>query len=64
MVDTLGLMLAVFVHPANVHDRDGGRAMFQRLLGRFARVCLIWADGGYAGQLMDKTVGAMDFADS
>jgi len=45
----------VLVHPANVQDRDGAKAVFQRLLGRFPRLCLIWADGGYAGQLVEWT---------
>ena len=53
MVDTLGLLLAVVVHPADIQDRDGARLLLPRLLGRFSRLKLIWADGGYRGKLAD-----------
>ena len=52
MVDTLGLLLAVVVHAADVQDRDGAKLVLARLLGCFPRLTLIWADGGYAGQLL------------
>ena len=41
------------VHAASVQDRDGAGLVLARLLGRFPRLELIWADGGYAGQLVD-----------
>lgn len=52
VVDTMGLLLAVTVHAANVQDRDGAKLVLQKLAGRFPRLQLIWADGGYAGQLI------------
>mgnify|MGYP006272083023 CR=1 FL=1 len=52
VVDTLGLILVVVVHAADVQDRDGGRLAIQRLGRRFGRLKLIWADGGYAGQFV------------
>ena len=52
VVDTLGLLLTVMVHAADVQDRDGARLVFERLNGRFPRLKLIWADAGYAGQLV------------
>ena len=33
VVDTLGLPLAVAVHPADIQDRDGARLVLTRLLG-------------------------------
>ena len=54
VVDTLGLILAVVVHAANVQDRDGAKLVLARLAGRFPHLALIWADGGYAGQLVDR----------
>jgi putative transposase len=51
-VDTLGLLLAVVVHPANVQDREGAKLVLTALRGRFPRLCVIWADGGYAGSLL------------
>ena len=57
MVDTLGLILAVVVHPADVQDRDGARLVLERMKGKFSRLRLIWADGGYAGQLVEWVRG-------
>ena len=53
VVDTLGLILAVVVHPADVQDRDGAKMVLRRLKGQYERLQLIWADGGYAGVLID-----------
>lgn len=52
VVDTLGLLLAVVVHPADIQDRDGDRLVLARLLGRFPRLQVIWADGAYGGKLV------------
>jgi putative transposase len=54
LVDTLGLLLAVVVHPANIQDRDGAKLVFAKakLLGAWPRLTRIWADGGYAGKLI------------
>lgn len=48
----MGLLLAVLVHAGNIQDRDGARLVLKRLSGRFDRLKLIWADGGYAGKLI------------
>lgn len=53
MVDTLGLLLAIVVHAADLQDRDGAKSVLRKLQGRFPRLRLIWADGGYAGHLVD-----------
>lgn len=53
VVDTIGLLLAVVVHAADIQDRDGAKLVLGKLLGRFPRLRLIWADGAYAGQLVD-----------
>jgi putative transposase len=53
VVDTLGLVLAVVVHAACIQDRDGAKLGLALLTDRFPRLRLIWADGGYAGQLVD-----------
>ncbi len=60
VVDTLGLVLLVVVTAANVQDRDGARlvlqALFERIkhskYSRWCRLKLIWADGGYRGELI------------
>jgi putative transposase len=52
LVDTLGLIIAVVVHSAAIQDRDGARLLF-KACDELTRMELIWADGGYAGQLID-----------
>ena len=46
------MVLAVVVHAANIQDRDGAKRGLALLKDRFGRLKLIWADGGYAGQLI------------
>jgi len=40
-------------HAGDIQDRDGARLVLDRISQRFGRLRLIWADGGYAGQLVD-----------
>jgi len=53
LVDTLGLLLIVVVHAANVQDRDGAQLVFRKLTGWFPRLRKVWADGAYRGTLLD-----------
>ncbi len=53
LVDTIGLLLTVVVHAANIQDRDGAKLVLERTRGKFLRLTLIWADGGYAGKLIE-----------
>jgi putative transposase len=57
LVDTMGLILLVLVHPADIQDRDGARLLLATLVtGRFSRLQLIWADAGYAGRLIGEWI--------
>ena len=53
VVDTLGLLLLVVVTAASVQDRDGARTLLDRLKMAMPSLSLLWADGGYAGKLVD-----------
>ena len=55
LVDVMGLVLAVVVHSAGIQDRDGAKLVFERIRNRYAKLKLIWADGGYAGKLVAWT---------
>lgn len=55
LVDVMGLVLAVVVHSAGIQDRDGAKLVLERARNRYARLKLIWADGGYAGKLVAWT---------
>ena len=49
LVDTLGLILAVFVTPANCTERDGAKQVLKQAGGWLPRLRKLWADGGYSG---------------
>jgi len=53
LVDTLGMLIDVLVHPASIQDRDGAKTLLAQAIDRFPRLELIWADGAYAGTLVD-----------
>jgi putative transposase len=58
LVDTLGLLLCVVVHAANIQDREGAKLVLNKARGLFPSLRLIWADGGYAGKLIEWTLRA------
>jgi len=46
-------VLGVVVHAGDIQDRDGARLVLAVLANAFMRVRLLWADGAYAGVLVD-----------
>jgi putative transposase len=48
VVDTMGLLIAVLVHPANIQDYDGAKDVLKAAKKRFPRLKQIWADSIYA----------------
>lgn len=61
LTDTLGLLLKVLVHPANVQDRAAAKQLLSsELADLLPRLELLWADGGYTGDLsvwLEQTLG-------
>jgi putative transposase len=54
-VDTLGLVLRVLVHPADVPDQQGGQwllAAHEELTSAFPRLQRVWADTAYHDQFV------------
>jgi putative transposase len=50
VVDTMGLLLSVIIHPANIHDSQGVTDVLWRLKAKyFYSIQKIIADGGYRG---------------
>ena len=47
LVDTMGLILHLLVHEANIQDYRGGKCLLAPLKGVFPRLKLMWADSGY-----------------
>ncbi len=57
LVDTLGLILAVAVHPASLQDRDGALLVLDRHTRRlFPFLETIFADGAYGGQKLRRAM--------
>ena len=56
VVDTLGLLMSVRVHPANVHDSVGVEEVLESMRYKFPRLKRILADGGYRGETVRNTV--------
>lgn len=57
IVDTMGLLLAVVVHRADIDERPGAGFVFARLHQtrvNFPRLKVIFADGGYIGEFEAK----------
>jgi transposase len=51
LVDTLGLVWAVLVLPADVQDRDAAKLLLLKAAPGRTRVRVVFADGGYNGPL-------------
>ena len=47
LVEVLGLVLMVVVHAASVQEQDGAKLLLERVKGRYPRLKMLWADGGY-----------------
>ena len=50
LVDTLGLVLSVYVTSADVQDRVGARCLLAGLKPLLPHLKKIWADGAYTGE--------------
>jgi putative transposase len=53
LVDTLGLLLKVVVHPASIQDRDGAKLVLAGLKERFPRLRHLWTDQAYTGPILE-----------
>lgn len=59
LVDTLGLLIVLIVHRADIDERQGAKYLLGRLLKRmvdFKRIKVFFADQGYSGQTMQDWV--------
>ena len=53
LTDTDGRLLEVQVHAGSVQDRDGAKPLLRASRGLWCFVETVFADGGYAGKLVD-----------
>lgn len=54
ITDTMGLVLTVVIHAANIYDSKAAFGVIKSLKGRFPRLSKIIADGGYRGELLEQ----------
>jgi putative transposase len=47
VVDTLGLIMSLVIHSADIQDQDGAKLVIQKLENRFKRLKVIFADSAY-----------------
>jgi hypothetical protein len=47
IVDTLGLMVGLMVHSADIQDRDGAPDLLKSIKNRWPWLLHVFADGGY-----------------
>ncbi|MFE3022089.1 transposase [Streptomyces sp. NPDC059256] len=52
-VDALGLPVMITATSADIQDRDAARDVFWRLRLTQPQITQVWADRGYAGELVD-----------
>ena len=48
-MDTLGFLLRIKVHAANIGEREVGKLLLSELQKAHPKIELIWADMGYSG---------------
>jgi len=56
LTDTLGLLLAINVHPASIQDRDGAQALLREARRSFPFIERIIGDAGYQGRKMEAAI--------
>jgi transposase len=59
LTDTLGLLLAVVVHPADVQDRDGAAPLLRQARRLFPFIERIVGDTSYQGSKMTTAIARM-----
>lgn len=53
ITDTLGLVLAVLITAANVHDTTGGKLLLDDVAANHPSVSKVWADGRYQNSILN-----------
>jgi len=54
IVDTLGLMVGLMVHSADIQDRDGAPDLLKSIRSRWPWLLHVFADGGHVGDSLKK----------
>ena len=60
VVDTLGLLVSVVVHEANIHDSKAAKDVLTQAVQWCPTLQRVWADMGYRGELWDWAIDHLD----
>jgi putative transposase len=61
IVDALGLVIKAVVHSADIQDRNGAMITLNEAKEKLDTVRIMWADGAYAGELIEWVNNGFDF---
>ncbi len=53
LVDTMGLLLGILVHSADISDSEGGEWVMLKFADRYPRLQKLFADGAYQGEFVE-----------
>jgi putative transposase len=56
ITDTMGFILAIVIHNADIQDRDGAKLVLKEMQHKYPLLKKILADGGYSGKLIEWTL--------
>ncbi len=59
LTDTLGLMVGLVVHGADIQDRDGAPAVLHSVRHRYPWLRHVFADGGYGGEKLRSRLSSI-----
>ena len=59
ITDTLGHLIGIDVHPADIQDRDGALRVVKEICSLYPWLRHLFADGGYAGPKLAKTIAKL-----
>jgi putative transposase len=56
ITDTMGFILAIVIHRADIQDRDGAKLVLKEMQYKYPLLKKVLADGGYRGTLIEWTL--------
>jgi putative transposase len=56
ITDTLGFLMAIVIHDANINDREGAKLLLKNVQHKYPRLKKIMVDQGYTGELIEWTM--------
>ena len=61
ITDTLGFIIAIVIHNADIQDKEGAKEVLEELRYKYPRLSKILADQGYTGDLANWILKSLNF---